>query len=166
MVLMGAVYPATGQVGLLDATPEMEAPLVTLEVVASRLQSPAGEPIELVGTIRVAEGWVFYSAAPGDGPLPARVTIPDANVNQEDMLWSAHEAHPTDVGGGVIETYYVYEDEGQFSVTVRMTPNSNHQTQLLVSFRGQVCSDETQQCVPINEVHIITIPTKEKKRPG
>ncbi len=158
MVLVGVLCPAGGQVGVLESEIAMAPPLVTLEVVASKLQSPAGEPIELVGTIRVAEGWVFYSAAPGDGPLPARVNVlPPTATQQGETRWSAHEAHPTDVGGGVIETYYVYEDEGQFNVTVEDADGAGA-TEGTVVLRGQVCSDETQQCVPINELVTFRIP--------
>jgi thiol:disulfide interchange protein len=159
VLLLGTMAcSAFAQTSLLDSTPTFEAPLVSVTLTASKSQAPAGEPVTLVGTIRVAEGWVFYSAAPGEGPLAARVIIPLAEANHGEVTWSAPEAHPTDLGGGEVATYYVYEDEGRFSMTARRMASLDGPTRFVVELRGQVCSDVTQQCVAINESVMVTIP--------
>jgi len=131
---------------------------LSMQVIPSLTQVKAGGQLTVSLEMDVAEGWVFYSPAPGGSkdyqPMPARLEVQAGPWRVASVAWSPDHPHQTDLGT-VQVTNHVYTGkafafvrfqtpEGQMREASRPGPG-----EIRVILTGQLCSAAGLSCLPV-----------------
>ncbi len=110
--------------------------------VASHTAVAAGQEFHAAVEIRIDDGWVYYSPAPGEIAKPARVTVEAQGLVVGEILWPPDGPYESDLGGGEKVVNHVYKKRAVLYVplTVPADAQAGRRTITIVA-AGQVCGD-------------------------
>ena len=119
---------------------------LTVRAVPSHTQVTAGQTFSVAVDIQIAEGWVYYSPAPGDNGelavLAAKITVEAGRLEQREILWPPHSKHQYRLGGKTL-TNNVYEGRAVVYVPLTVPPAAGPgRYEVLFRLGGQICGED------------------------
>ena len=156
--------PAVGQLPLppggdLQLPARRAAPqILQVRVVASHTQVAPGLTFHVALDLRIADGWVYYSPAPGgNGPIkpqPAKITVKAEGLEVGPIRWPPHESYRYSLGGGPL-TNNVYKGRAVVYVPVTVPAGAEPGARRLgIAFDGQVCGEGV--CMDVRDPDPVT----------
>ncbi|MEH0158212.1 cytochrome c biogenesis protein CcdA [Limibacter armeniacum] len=115
----------------------------------SAQEAKVGDVVELIFEAKIEKGWYLYSSDfdPDLGPIVTSVSF-DKNATYE-LVGGLTPIHPKkkydDLWEGEIS---YFKGTGQFQQKVKVLKSDFH---VEATLKGQTCSDETGQCIPLEE---------------
>ncbi len=156
-----APVPDLGDLGGLGLDPAQPAENVTARVIPSHTVVEPNQTVLLAVEITVAEGWAFYSPAPGENtdakgnPVrvgPAEITVEAGRWSVGQRRWPADEKY---VSGPFVN--YVYKGTAVAYVPLVVSPSATEGVATIqLTLSGQVCSPDS--CLNVE------IPLKQRLR--
>ncbi len=158
-IAAGTLGPAAGlaQSDLFDPLGSGRASLpgpryLTVSVTPSHTHVTPGQDFHLAVELTVADGWVFYSPAPGGNedfaPKAASLAVQAGAFCVGEALWPADQPHSTTLGDRTI-TNHVYTGRAVAYVPVTAPLTADGPGEIAVIIDGQVCSDSEFKCIPV-----------------
>jgi len=119
--------------------------ILKVRAVVSHTRVAAGRTFHVALDMRIADGWVYYSPAPGDNGeievLPAKITAKVEGLKVGPILWPPHKSYSYSLGGGPL-TNNVYKGRAVAYVTVTVPPDAAAgERKIEIAFGGQVCGE-------------------------
>jgi thiol:disulfide interchange protein DsbD len=133
---------------------------VVIRVVPSHRGVAPGQTFHVALDMRVAEGWWYYSHAPGNNGevevLPATLDANAGPLKVEAVRWPADRPHETDLAGKRLVNN-VYEGRAIVFVTMSV-PETAKPGPVTLSFRvgGQVCDKNSCLALDFPDPYIVT----------
>ncbi len=134
--------------GILNLPPAPTAAnRMQVSATPSHTQVQPGETFHVALDIRLADGWVYYSAAPGGGEdgvavQPARIEVSaEGPLQAGDVRWPPHRPYEYTLGEETLR-HNVYKGEATAFVPVTVPPDAPAGTyRVTATFGGQICGE-------------------------
>lgn len=118
------------------------APYVSLRAVPRQARVVPGETFPVALEIRLSDGWVYYSPAPGEearkiGVPPARIRTVAEGMTAGETLWPADFLHPAESGFPAVWSY-----RGRLTVYVPLSVSADAapgERTIVLQPTGQIC---------------------------